>query len=130
MGVPVLIPDDRTIYRGLRNDNWSKNGAITYKAFMLRPADAQFPIEEELSLGMTPQTAVDELRTNAGIASLSVQAVHGLPHALAVRADLTNPLKAQMHGLPLFSTDPNRRALAIAVASDLAFIALFMAAPI
>jgi hypothetical protein len=129
MGAPVLIPDDRTVYRGLSNDNWSKHGIISYKAFMLRPADVRNPIEEELSLGMTPQSAVDELRTNAGTASLSVLAVHGLRHSLTVRADLTNPLKAEMHGLPLHSTEPNQRDLALAVATDVAALALFAPVP-
>jgi hypothetical protein len=122
MAGQALIPDDRTVYRGLRNSNWSKRGVVNYRAFLLRPANDNFAAEEELSLGLTREAAVDELKENFGIASLSVQAVHILPHNLLVRPDSQSEAKAEMIGLPLFSTDPDQRDLAIAIATDLAEI--------
>jgi hypothetical protein len=118
-----LIPDAETVYRGLRNSNWRKAGRVTYKAFLLRPASTQFPAEEELTLGRTPASAVDELQENHGSASLLVSAVHALPHNLSVRIDLAATSKAHLWGLPLFSTDATQRDRAITVATDLAGIA-------
>jgi hypothetical protein len=119
-----LIPDAETVYRGLRNSNWrDKAGSVTYRAFLLRPATAQFPAEQELTLGRTPVSAVDELHENHGSASLLVSGVHALPHNLSVRADLAAPNKAHLWGLPLFSTEEAQRDLAITVATDLAGIA-------
>jgi hypothetical protein len=120
-----LIPDAETVYRGLRNSNWRDKGSrVTYKAFLLRPATAQFPAEEELTLGRTPASAVDELKENHGSASLLVSAVNALPHNLSVRIDPTAATKAHLWGLPLFSTEDTQRDLAITVATDLAGIAI------
>jgi hypothetical protein len=120
MAAPALIPDDKTVYRGLSNANWCKGGVVQFKAFMLRPAKDPHPIEEELSLGRTPEAAVDELKENFGAAGLLVQDVYRLSHGLKVTEDSRNASKAYLLGLPLFSTDQDRRDLAIAVATDLA----------
>jgi len=127
MAALAPIANDQTVYRGLSNSNWCRNGIVNYKAFMLRPATAQYPIEEELSLGLTPETAVDELREHHGTAALSVLVIHGLPHNLRVLPDPDNALKAEMHGLPLFSTDAVQRGLAVTVATDLAGISRYVA---
>lgn len=129
MATPALIPDNQTVYRGMRNSNWVKRGVVTYRAFMLRPASDQFPIEEELSLGLTPQSAVDELIENHGVAGLSVMAIHALPHHLTVRPNPDNVTKADIVGLPLHSTDAEQIGLAITVATDLAGLA-FLVPPI
>ena len=129
MATAPPIPDDQTVYRGLRNSNWRKGEVINYKSFMLRPASGEYPAEEELSLGLTPQTAVDELREHHGTAALRVIAVHALPHRLRVLADRTNAGKAEMHGLPLFSTEDEQRDLAVTVATDLANISTFVPVP-
>lgn len=120
MATPALIPDDQTVYRGMRNKNWVKRGVVQYLAFMLRPATEQFPAEDEISLGLNPESAVDELHEHHGIAELSVMAIHHLPHNLAVRPDPQSPIKAQMFGLPLFSTDAAQRNIAVTMATDLA----------
>lgn len=122
MGTPVLVPDDQTVYRGMRNRNWSKHGVANYRAFMLRPATDQFPVEEELSLGLTPESSVDELQEHHGIAGLLVRRIHRLPHHLTIQPDSENAAKADIHGLPLFSTDPVQRDLAVTVATDIANI--------
>lgn len=122
MGTPLLVPDETNVYRGMRNKNWGKNGIVNYRAFMLRPATDEFPIEEELSLGLTPESAVDELQEHHGIAVLLVGRIHFLPHHLTVQPDSENVAKADIHGLPLFSTDPVQRGLAVTVATDLANI--------
>src|ERR1700730_6140187 len=93
-----LVPDDHSVYGGLRNANWSKNGRITWKAFILRPASVDFPIEEELSLGLTKESAVDELREHFGWAELSVKEIHSLEHGFKVRPDLENDQKANLFG--------------------------------
>ncbi len=121
-----LIPDDRTVYRGLRNSNWVKRGVVRYLAFMLRPATPQFPEEKELSLGLTPETAIDELREHHGIAGLAVLEIHRLPHGLAVRFDPQNGTKAELFGLPLYSTEPAERNLAMTIAEDLAGLTHFI----
>src|SRR5690242_10750098 len=126
MAAPVLIPDDQTVYRGLRNSNWCKQGVVNYKAFMLRPGNDQNPPERELSLGLTPESAVDELNEHHGTAALLVLSVHQLPHNLRVLPDSVNAAKAEMHGLPLFSTDAARRDLALTVATDLAGISHYV----
>lgn len=131
MAAPVLIPDDRTVYRGMRNHNWVKHGTVTFRAFMLRPSTDRYPMEEELSLGLTPESAVDELTENFGIAELSVLEIHHLPHNLIVRPDPRNANKAELLGLPLFSTDPAQRELALSMAMDLANVArLLPTAPV
>jgi len=98
---------------------------VQFKAFMLRPASSVFPAEEELSLGLTPQSAVDDLHEHHGAATLSVGEIHHLPHNLLVRIDPENDAKAMMSGLPLFSTEATERGRAITVATDLARISVF-----
>jgi len=122
MAAPALIPDDKTVYRALSNANWCKGGVVHFKAFMLRPPKDPHPIEEELSLGRTPEAAVEELKENFGAAALFVQEVYRLPHGLKVIEDLQNASKAYLLGLPLFSTDEYLRGHAIAVATDLAHL--------
>jgi hypothetical protein len=123
MATLALIPDDQTVYRGMRNPSWVKRGVVRHLAFMLRDATDQFPIEQELSLGLTPESAVDELKQHYGIASLSVRAIHNLPHGLTVRPEPGSTTKAEMFGLPLYSTDPTQRDLAVTMATDLAGLA-------
>lgn len=118
-----LIPNNQDVYRGMRNPSWSKRGVVSYLAFMLRPATAQFPIEQELSLGLTIDAAIDELREHFGVGKLPVLAIHALPHGLTVRETVGEPLKADLFGLPLFSTDPLQRDLAVTMATDLANLA-------
>ena len=130
MAAPQPIADNIVVYRALRNSNWrdKRTGDITFKAFLLRPGSEQFPPEEELSLGITPESAVDELTEHHGTAALLVEAVHSLPHNLRIVPDRAgNSAKAEMTGLPLFSTEPEQRGLAIAVGTDLANIAWFVA---
>lgn len=130
MAAHVPIPDIETVYRGMANSNWCKHEIITYKAFLLRPATPKFPVAEaELSLGRTAVSAVDELREHYGAAALSVGAVHALTHNLSIVIDPGNAIKAQMHGLPLFSTDQAQRDLAITMATDLAELARWTAVP-
>jgi hypothetical protein len=126
MAAAILVPDDRTVYRGLRNRNWSKGGQVTWKAFMLRPATPEFPIEEELSLGLTPESAVDELQENFGTAMLMVAEIHALPHGLTVRQNPVNEQKADLFGLPLHSVEPEQIDAAISMATDLADISEFL----
>ena len=123
MTAAALIPNDRNVYRGMRNPSWSKRGAVSYLAFMLRPASAQFPIEQELSLGITVRAAIDELKQNFGVAELSVLSIHDLPHGLTVRPTPNEPMKADLLGLPLHSSDLQEIDLAVTMASDLATLA-------
>lgn len=123
----ILVPDELTVCRGLRNKNWCKNGEVTWKAFMLRPATADFPIEQELSLGLTRESAVDELQENHGVAVLLVAEIHALPHGLTVRPDPVNDQKAELFGLPLHSIEPEQIDIAISMATDLADISQFLA---
>jgi hypothetical protein len=120
--VDLLVPDDQSVFRGLRNANWSKNGRITWKAFMLRQASA----EEELSLGLTKESAVDELREHFGWAELSVREIHASEHNFKVKSHPENDQKANLFGLPLYSTDPTRIDLARAMATDLAIISEYL----
>jgi hypothetical protein len=50
-------------------------------------------------------------------------AIHALPHGLTVREALGEPYKANLFGLPLHSTDPQQRDLALTMATDLAGLA-------
>ena len=126
MATPALIPNDRDVYRGMRNANWAKHGVVNYKAYMLRPATPDFPPEQELSLGLTPASAVDELAEHHGVGQLSVAAIHELPHNLAVRPDPENAAKTELFGLPLFSEDPILRDLAVTIATDLAGLTYYI----
>jgi len=92
---------------------------------MLRPATDKYPIERELSLGLTTRAAVDELKENHGTAALLVGRIHTLPYGLRTVPNSENGAKADLHGLPLFSTDPVQRDLAVAMATDLAGISYF-----
>jgi hypothetical protein len=129
MAAIAPIPEDRTVYRGLRNSNWCRLGVVHFKAFLLRPGNALYPPEAELSLGLTAGSAVDELTEHHGTAALSVLAVNALPHHLQVIPDPDNAAKAQMSGLPMFSTEEAQRGLAITMASDLAAIAWHVPVP-
>jgi hypothetical protein len=130
MAAPVLIPDNETVYRGMANSNWCKHEIVSYKAFMLRPATAQYPAAEaELSLGRSAASAVDELREHHGAAALSVAAVHDLTHNLRIQPDADDAMKAELHGLPLFSTDPIQRDRAVTMATDLAGLSRWVAVP-
>lgn len=124
MAAANLFPPNE-VYRGLRNKNWVKRGVIQYLAYMLRPAKEPFPLETELSLGLTPQSAVSELVENHGTARLFIQEVHSLPYGLTVRADVENPTKAYMYGLPTHSLDEAQRGSAMTVATALANISSF-----
>jgi hypothetical protein len=125
MAAPVLIPNNRTVFRGMRNPSWSKNGVVRYLAFMLRPASNRFSIEEQLSLGLTAESAVDELKEHFGIAALHVLDIHNLSHNLSIRPDPHDANKAEMFGLPLHSTDPAQIDLAVTMATDLANIVAY-----
>lgn len=122
-----LIPNDQNAYRGMSNANWVKNGAVQYKAYMLRPANDQFPAETELSVGRTAQSAIEDLHENHGVARLSVHDVHQLPHSLTVREDPESNSKAYLHGLPMFSTEQQQRGRAVTMATDLAHISVIVA---
>jgi hypothetical protein len=126
---PPPIPDHLSVFRGMSNSNWVKNGTVQFKAFMLRPASSVHPPEEELSLGLTPQSAVDELREHHGAAALSVGTVHIMQHNLSVRLDPENGSKARMFGLPIFSTNSEERGRAITIATDLARVSVFTPVP-
>lgn len=130
MAAPVLIPDNETVYRGMANSNWCKREIVSYKAFMLRPATVLYPVAEaELSLGRSAASAVDELREHYGAVALSVAAVHALAHNVRIVPDRANVMKAEMHGLPLFSTDPTQRDRAVTMATDLAGLARWVPVP-
>lgn len=126
MANAVLIPNEQSVFRGMRNSNWVKNRIIQWKAYMLRPATPDYPAEEFLSLGLTMQAAIEELREKHGAAELSVLAIQTLPHLLTVRATPGEDTKAEIHGLPLYSTEPAQRDLAITMATDLAGISHFV----
>jgi hypothetical protein len=113
----------------MRNSNWVRNGLVTYRAFILRPGSQEYPPETELSLGLTPESAIEELRENHGVGRLSVLAVHELPHSLMVGPDPENNTKAYLHGLPLFSTDEQQRGHAMTIATDLSRICFIVAPP-
>lgn len=123
MAAAPLIPNERDVYRGMRNPSWSRRGIVSHLAFMLRPATAQFPIEQELSLGLTAEAAIEELAEHYGVAGLSVLAIVQLPHGLTVRPTPNEPMKADLLGLPLHSTDEHQRDLAVTMAKDLAHLA-------
>jgi hypothetical protein len=82
-----------------------------------------YPAEEEISLGLTIEKAIDELNEHHGTASLSVMRIHLLPHNLSVRVNATDEMKADILGLPLHSTEEDQRAIAISMATDLAELA-------
>jgi hypothetical protein len=120
------LPDDQDVFRGLRNSNWvDRKGDITFKAFMLRPATENYPIETDLSVGRTPDSSVDELKEHYGCAKMPIVGIHSLPHGLTVVSDPTNSSKAAVLGLPLYSQEKEQRDLALAVASDLANVSRF-----
>jgi hypothetical protein len=129
MAAPILVPDNETVYRGMAASSWCKQQIVNYLAFMLRPATEQYPLEEDLSLGRTAASSVDELRKHYGAAALSVAAVHALAHNILVLPDANNELKAEMRGLPLFSTEPAERSRAVAIATDLANVAQWVPVP-
>jgi len=104
----------------MRNANWCSRGVVRHLAFLLRPASALFPAEEELSLGRTAASAVDELNEHHGVGELLELAIQELPHNLAIRQDADNELKAYLLGLPVFSTEQAQRDLAMTMATDLA----------
>jgi len=123
MAAAPIIPNGRDVYRGMRNPSWSRRGIVSYLAFMLRPATAEFPIEQELSLGLTIEAAIDELDEHYGVAELSTPAILALPHGLTLRPTPNQPLKTDLLGLPLHSTEERQRDLAVTMAKDLAGIA-------
>jgi hypothetical protein len=112
----------------MRNPSWSRRGVVSYLAFMLRPATATFPIEQEISLGLTIESAIDELDEHYGVAELSVLRIHELPHGLTVRPNSESEQKADLIGLPLHSTEPHQRDLALVIAKDLAGLAALVPA--
>jgi hypothetical protein len=94
---------------------------------MLRAPNEQFPEpEKELSLGLNPASAVDELKEEHGVASLSVLKIHRLAHRLSVVSDPDNSEKAYLLGLPLFSTDEKERDIAVTMATDLASMSIYI----
>jgi hypothetical protein len=123
MSTLPLIQHGQTVYRGMRNSNWAKKGIVTFRAFLLRPATDENPAEEEISLGLTIEKAIDELKEHHGVASLSVMRIHRLPHNLSVRVNSEDPMKADIWGLPLHSEDEEQRGRAVTIATDLAALA-------
>jgi|SRR5579864_5301330 len=130
MAALALIPDNETVYRGMSKSSWCRQGIVTFEAFLLRPATVLHPVPEaELSLGRSAASAVNELNKHYGAAALSVGAVHALAHNLRILPDANEATKAEMHGLPLFSTDPAQRDLAVTMATDLADLATWVPVP-
>jgi hypothetical protein len=123
MSTLPLIQEGQTVYRGMRNPSWSRRGVVNFKAFMLRPASDEYPAEEEISLGLTVEKAVDELIEHFGVASLSVMRIHLLPHNLSVRANSRDTMKADIWGLPLYGENEDQRGIAVTMATDLADLA-------
>jgi hypothetical protein len=130
MGLPVYrIRDDEFVYRGLSNSNWCRNEAITYKAYLLRPATNNFPLETDLSVGLTPRDAIRDMHEQHGVAELSVSRVHALPHGLRVMSDPEDATKARLFGLPVYSVATEQIGLRMNVATDLAAISRFIPMP-
>jgi hypothetical protein len=123
--VPVLVPEDQTVYRALVLQGWIKRGRVTYRAFMLRPATEEYPPEEEISVGLSPESATAGLNAPThGFASLMVADISALNRGLTVRVNVQDAQKAELWGLPLF--DVETRDIAIAIATDLAEISAFI----
>jgi hypothetical protein len=129
MDAGARISDDKAVFRGMSNQNWSKRGIVNYRAFMLRRESAPYPIEVEISLGLSYESAVDELREHFGVGELSVREIHALPHGLSTLQHPKNNLKAMICGLPLFSEDSVQRDRAITMATDLARICYLVPLP-
>jgi|ERR1022692_1273516 hypothetical protein len=120
------VPDERLVYRGLRNRSWAKSGKITWKAYMLRAATTNYPMEEDASVGLSKASAVDELDEHFGWAEVLTWNIHSLLHSLIVRFDEGSDQKAGIYGLPLHSTDPEQIDLAVSMATDLAEISKYL----
>ncbi len=108
---------------------WVSEGRVSYLAFLLRPADANNPIEVDISVGLTPSSAVKRLKKNYGAGRISVGAVHLLPYGLAVTPDEDDDTTAKIFGLPLHSLDASQIGRAMTVASALAGLATLVAIP-
>jgi hypothetical protein len=118
--VPLpLLENDRSIFRAMSFPNRVQNGRVHYRAFRLRPANAQWPEEDSLSVGTTVEGAKSGLSATYGVAELSVADVTSLGHGLEVRAAL-DAEKAAIWGIP---SDSIALDLALTIAKDLAFLA-------
>lgn len=93
---------------------------------MLRAATDEFAAETELSLGRTPESAVDELKEHHGVGELMELAIHELPHGLTLQQDQEDQLKVYLLGLPPFSNEQAQRDLIMTMATDLARISTYI----
>jgi hypothetical protein len=75
------------------------------------------------------EAAIDELNEHYGVARLSVLDIVALPHGLTVRPTPNEPLKADLLGLPLHSTEERQRDLAVTMGTDLANLAYLVPLP-
>jgi hypothetical protein len=111
-----LLPDESEVFRGFSNRNFLDNSrtVIRDRAYLRRKKD-----NDGLSVGVTPQDAVRNLRENYGVSGLSVERIHNLGRGLEVRADIGMIGHALICGLPFVELN---RELAEAIAQELVAI--------
>jgi hypothetical protein len=118
-----LLADGTYVFRAFaEKSHRSRNkNAVRYFAYLLREEDAR----DGLSVGLTPDAAVRNLRTNEGYCQILVgvhhlSEIHRLPYQLEVRADATDPNHAFICNLPLSTISDDHRERAIFIAHRLA----------
>jgi hypothetical protein len=114
-----LLSDDREVFRAFSDKSYRERKTINRVrsgAFQLRDED----VEDGLSVGLTPASAVRHLQTNYGYCSITVGKIHALPYHLEVRYDLADLEHAFICNLPLLTISDEQRELALLVGGQLA----------
>jgi hypothetical protein len=112
------LQDDVQVFRAFAQKSYRsrKKNQVRYFAFLLREDD----IYDGLSLGLSPEAAVQHLQINEGYCLISVGAIHSLPYGLEVRSDLTDQHHAYLCNLPLMAISDDTREQAILIGGELA----------
>ena len=116
--VGARLSDDRDVFRAFSEKGYRerKKNKVRHGAYLLRDED----VNDGLSVGLTPDAAVQHLNFNEGYCSISVEAIHSLPYDLEVRIDTKDPNHAFICNLPLLTISDAHREKAILIAGELA----------
>jgi hypothetical protein len=117
----AILPNEAYVYRA-----FAVYGARRTKGNKVRPRAFHRPSDhaDGLSVGTTPEHSVQGLDNNCGYCRVSVEAIHGLPYNLVVRADPLHDGHALIENMPCIDSDNDAdRQRAELIAGELARIA-------
>src|SRR5689334_18162330 len=110
----ALLSNEQIIFRAFAEKSFRDRprNKVRSGAYLLRGID----VEDGLSVGLTPDSAVRYLDRNEGYCSIETGAIHALPYGLHVRIDVNDPTHAFICNLPYMKISDELREKAMLIA--------------